>query len=96
MAEEYADRDVVLVTVSYDDTDEDIRAFLEANQYRFLVVRDDREHGVTGPIYQVGPIPTLLLIDRRGRIAYRHVGYEHGDEQELRAELEAALVAPGA
>ena len=96
MAEEYADRDIVLVTVSYDDTDEDIRAFMEANRYRFLVMRDDREHGVTGPIYQVGPIPTLFLIDRLGKIAYRHVGYEPGDEEALKAEIEAALALPGA
>ncbi len=57
---------------------------------------DDRDTGVTGPLYQVGPIPTLFLIDAGGKITYRHVGYEEGDEKELRGEIEKALGAPRA
>ena len=91
VAAEFADRDVVLVTVSYDDTAEDAGAFLKEKAYDFIVLMDDRVTGVTGPLYQVGPIPTLFLIDSSGKITYRHVGYEEGDEEELRAELEKVL-----
>jgi peroxiredoxin len=97
IAEEFAGRGVVLVAVSYDDTPEDARMFLEKNGYDCVVLMDNRISGVTGPLYQVGPIPTLFLIDASGTITYRHVGYEEGDEKELRAEIEKALgaTAPG-
>ncbi len=94
VAAEFADRDVVLVTVSYDDTAEDAQAFLKENGYDFVVLMDDRVTGITGPLYQVGPIPTLFLIDSSGKITYRHVGYEEGDEEELRVELEKILGGP--
>jgi hypothetical protein len=95
-AGEYAERDVVMLAVSYDDTDEDIVSFMEENGYDFLTLRDDREKGLTGPLYQVGPIPTLLLIDSQGKITYRHVGYSPGDEDELRTKIEEALASPQA
>ncbi len=91
IAAEYADQDVVLFTVTYDSDMEQLSAFLEKNGYDCLVAIDDRDSGTTGPLYQVGPIPTLFLIDSAGRITYKHVGYEPGDEEELRKEIEKAL-----
>jgi len=96
VAAEFADRGVVLVTVSYDDTAEDAGAFLKENGYDFIVLMDDRVTGVTGPLYQVGPIPTLFLIDAAGRITYRRVGYEEGDEEGLQTEIERVLNPPPA
>ena len=63
VAAEYADRDVVLLTVTYDDDMDELSSFMQENKYDFLVLVDDRVSGVTGPLYQVGPIPTLFLID---------------------------------
>lgn len=94
MADRYFYRDVVLVTVSYDADEEELRAFLDENEYRFRVLVDDRDKGITGPLYQVGPIPTLLLINSEGRITYRHVGYSPGDEEELQTQIDLALGTP--
>ena len=59
--------------------------------YDFQVLMDDRVEGITGPLYQVGPIPTSFLIDREGKITYKHIGYEPGDEEELKVKINQAL-----
>lgn len=37
--------------------------------------------------------PTNYLVDREGRIIWRHYGYRPGDEAHMREQLEAALHA---
>jgi len=90
----YQDREVVFVGVDIQDTDDDARAFL-------------REFGVTYPNgadagsriaieYGVYGIPETFVIDRQGRIIYKHVGAI--DRATLSARLDDALrgVASGA
>lgn len=81
----------MIVSVSYDDDTEDVREFMKENGYDFPVLMDNRQNGITGPLYQVGPIPTLFLIDRDRKITYKHIGYEPGDEEELKAKIDQAL-----
>jgi thiol-disulfide isomerase/thioredoxin len=45
-------------------------------------------------LLQVDAMPYLVLYDREGGEAYRHTGYAEGDEERLRAEIEALLAGP--
>jgi len=83
----YQDREVVFVGVDIQDTEDDARAFL-------------REFGVTYPNgadagsriaieYGVYGIPETFVIDRQGRITYKHVGAV--DRGTLSAKLDEAL-----
>ena len=41
--------------------------------------------------YGVSVLPTTVVIDRKGRISYYHVGYSPGDEVKLEQEVRRAL-----
>jgi len=50
----------------------EIRAFLAAHHIPYPVVSDD---GSVGELYKVEALPTLVVIDRQGRIRSSFVGY---------------------
>jgi len=82
---------LTLFTVSYDDSASHVERFFDEHGFSYPVVLDDREEGLTGGLYQVGPIPTLFLIDREGKIVEKKIGYDPADGEEL-DEAVAALV----
>lgn len=41
--------------------------------------------------YGISVLPTMVLIDRQGKIAYYHVGYAPGDETEIEEKVRAAV-----
>jgi cytochrome c biogenesis protein CcmG/thiol:disulfide interchange protein DsbE len=68
----YKDRDVVFLGVDTQDRDEDARAFLREFSVTYLNGRD-----ASGKIpidYGVWGLPETFIIDREGRITYKHVG----------------------
>lgn len=68
----YRDRSVVFVGVSIQDKDEDARAFLREFRITYANVQD-----ISGKVaidYGVWGIPETFIIDRDGRITYKHVG----------------------
>ena len=69
--------------MSYDDSASHVERFFEERGFSYPVVLDDREEGLTGSLYQVGPIPTLFLIDRDGKIVEKKIGYDPADAEEL-------------
>ena len=68
----YRDRGVVFVGVNIQDKDEDARAFLREFRITYPNVRDDA--GKAAIDYGVWGIPETFVIDRDGRITYKHVG----------------------
>lgn len=70
-------RDLVIVCVALDDSDEMIKIFIQTFEVPYLVVRPSNLAefvGSTGPFGLIGTIPTSILIDREGRIAGRMDG----------------------
>lgn len=68
----YKERDVVFLGVNIQDREEDARAFMQEFGITYLNGRD-----ITGKIaidYGVWGIPETFLIDRQGRITYKHAG----------------------
>ncbi len=90
---EYQPRGVELFSVDTDDAapdrDATVREFLQENRLRFPVVLDD---GTASSAFSVANLPTMLLLDRAGRIVWSHVGtLTASHERDLRAALDQAL-----
>jgi peroxiredoxin len=67
--------------------------FVKTLDYRIpypLVIDRDRQIGAK---YGVSELPTTVLIDRTGKIAYYHVNYAAGDEAEIEKQVKKAIEA---
>ncbi len=62
--------DVVVVGLSMDADDEKFRAFLDEFRPRFTIARDAGETAI-GPPLHIRRLPTLILVDRAGRVRMR-------------------------
>ena len=69
------------------------REFLEAKGVVHTVLTDPT--GATFEAYRVSAIPTTVIVDQSGRVAYRHVGYSPGGEETFAREIEALLARSG-
>src|SRR5882672_3153249 len=87
---EYQPRGAELYSVDTDDPSPDrekeVRAFLAENGLQFPVVIDD---GTASQAFSIAALPTMLLLDRTGQVAWTHVGaLTPSRERDLRAALE--------
>ena len=90
---EYRPRGVELYSVDTDDAAPDrdalVREFLQENRLTFPVVLDD---GRASRAFSVASLPTMVVLDREGRVAWSHIGsLTASRERELRAALDRAL-----
>jgi thiol-disulfide isomerase/thioredoxin len=90
---EYRPRGVDLYSVDTDDPGAEremqVHEFLRSNGLDFPVVLDD---GTASSAFAVAVLPTMLVVDRDGRVVWTHVGLLNGSgERELREVLDSAL-----
>ena len=90
---EYKSNGVELFSVDTDDASPDrepqVREFLLQNGLTFPVVLDD---GSAERAFSVASLPTLLLLDREGKVAWSHIGaLTASREGDLRLALNQAL-----
>lgn len=64
---------IVILAPSVDLERAPVEAFVSARGLTFTILLDHRAE--VAQAYRVRAIPTLVLIDRRGNIRYRHEGY---------------------
>ena len=89
----YADRGLTIIAVSVDDTREKMEQFLKAHPVSFATVRDANQKLVAAA--DVMSMPTLLLIDRAGKIRFIHNGfYGEKSAREYADEIEKLLKEP--
>ena len=91
--QEYRPSGVEIYSVDTDDPGPDraaqVREFLLQNRLDFPVVLDD---GEASRAFSVASLPTLVLLDKQGKVAWSHVGALAGPhETDLRAALDRAL-----
>lgn len=68
-----------------------VAQFVKGLNYRIpYPVVIDRERQI-GARYGVSELPTTILIDRTGKIAYYHVNYAEGDEVEIEEQVKKAI-----
>ena len=58
-----------------------VKAMVEYLKVDIPVIMD--KYGLTAEKYGALNLPTLVVIDQDGKIAYEHTGYKRGDELEL-------------
>ena len=91
--QEYSRSGVDLYSVDTDDPapdrDAQVRDFLKENQLTFPVVLDD---GSAASAFSVASLPTMVLVDKSGEVAWMHVGaLTSAREKELRSAIDRAL-----
>ena len=88
--EEFGGEDLEIVSIDSGEEAERVRAFVEKNPKPFAVLID-ADNAVSDE-YRVAALPTLVLLDRRGRIAFTSVGITEANELRplIRAELARA------
>ena len=88
--QEYKPNGVELYSVDTDDPSPDresqVSEFLLQNRLTFPVVLDD---GTASQAFAIASLPTMLLLDRQGKIIWSHVGaLSDRRESDLRAALD--------
>lgn len=80
-------KDVVIIGVNMEDA-QTARKFVAQNKIQYLNVIGDE---ITYRRYQVRGIPTFILIDKKGNIAGRWVGFNESLLEEWFAKINTAL-----
>lgn len=86
--------DFEILAVSIDHEPKDAAEFAAAQKMIFPVLLDSSERMADD--YAVYSIPTLLVIDKNGKIVYGHSGYSASMEYRLASELGIKKPAPAA
>jgi peroxiredoxin len=82
-------KDFVIVSIDNRNKPEENAPFIAKVGATFPILLDDRN--VSRDIFKIKGTPTNLVIDREGRIVFRHLGYSPGDEKVLEAEIESLM-----
>ena len=69
-----------------DETPDVIKKFLEKQEFKYM-----QTVGEASRVYNVMGIPTHFVIDKRGMIQFKHVGYIPGLEEKVKEEIDILL-----
>lgn len=86
---EFGERGLRVLAVNLDEREADARAFLQRRPLALNILLDPA--GGVAEQYQLKGMPTALLIDRRGQIRHRWVGYDASELPDLRVRIETLL-----
>lgn len=88
---EAAKRGIEFIAVATGEEAATVRDFVSRRPFPYAVLVDPEE--ILGGPLEIMALPTLLIMDRRGQIAYRHTGV--ADAEAIDAALRAAEGAAG-
>lgn len=91
---ELSDRGLVVLAVNVDEHVEDAHRFLEGRALAQPMIRDAGWQ--VGRRYGVAVLPAAVVIDRRGIVRGRHVGFDAGYAADTRALVLELLAEPAA
>ncbi|HWO20959.1 MAG TPA: TlpA disulfide reductase family protein [Kofleriaceae bacterium] len=83
----------VVVGVSVDEEDGVVEDFLREVPAAFLIARDPERTVQSGPL-KLSKLPTLLVVDRRGRVRYRGEAMAETDYDRLPGLVATLLAEP--
>ncbi len=81
----FAQRGLAVVAVNLDQDRDKARAFLDHFSPNFPIAYDPR--GVVARRWDVRGMPSSYLVDRDGRIVFRHVGFRDADRPVLERKI---------
>jgi len=81
--------DLMVLAVNAREELDTVKKFMQDNNYSFRVLMD--KEGAVLNAYKVQGIPTFVLIDREGKIAWVQVGFGPGTEKQMEEAVQHAL-----
>lgn len=81
--------DFELLAVETTNRSELAKEFVKKYGATFPIATDDAK--MSRERFELLGVPTTFLIDREGRIIFRHLGFSQGDEKMLEAEIRLLL-----
>ncbi len=84
---------LVLLAVSIDEQRGNALEFLAKPRDTNMVFLHDAKRAVASR-YDLGGMPSMVLIDRKGVLRYRHDGYTERDESAIEAEIKKLMEEP--
>ncbi|GBC94428.1 Thiol-disulfide oxidoreductase ResA [bacterium HR16] len=81
--------DLMVLAVNAREELDKVKKFMQDNNYSFRVLMD--KEGAVLNAYKVQGIPTFVLIDREGKIAWVQVGFGPGTEKQMEEAVQHAL-----
>jgi peroxiredoxin len=85
---ELGGKGLVVIGVNEKEPAQMVKGFAERNRLTMLMLLDD---GSVARTYGMDGVPDIWILNRRGEMCARFVGYAPGDPQQIRREVEAAL-----
>jgi thiol-disulfide isomerase/thioredoxin len=83
---------LVVLAVSIDEKRTNAMEFLKPRDAH-MIYQHDAERAVASR-YDLGGMPSLVLIDRKGVLRYRHDGYTEDDAKQIEAEVRKLMEEP--
>lgn len=89
MRAEIGTSDFEIIAVNVDEDPEDGLLFLQDHPVSYPVLKDPV--GDIGKPYKVRSLPVSFLLDRDGNIVESYRGFSLGDEEKIKADIEALI-----
>lgn len=91
-AQKYADKGLAVLAISTDTpkSQADVRRVVKTRGWKLPVLLDT-EGAVAGKLNPQNAMPFSIYVDRAGRVAHTHEGFQPGDEKDVEARLTALL-----
>ncbi len=95
MYTELGPKGFVVLSISIDDARASsmVKPIIKKNGYTFPVLLD-KDTSVVTKYNPTKSVPYAVVVDKAGKIASVHLGYNPGDEVALKSEISALLAAP--
>lgn len=89
ISKRYKDKDLVVIGVNLDDSKESMDRFLEKYPVTFVIQHDPR--AALAEANQLQGMPVSFLINRKGEVVYRHVGFRDDQTDSYENEIKRHL-----
>ena len=86
---QYKDEDLKILLVNMNETQEQVTSFIKSKNYSSTVLLDSK--GKVSTAYSVFGIPVAFLIDRRGAVVFRAVGYLDWSSRKMQSTLDLLI-----
>ena len=89
LAKKYGPKGFQIIAVGFDTSGDDAKKFAEAMNLSYPVILDP-DAKILGK-FDVQNMPSAYMIEKNGRIAYKHVGYGTNTIAEMTTQIEQFL-----
>ena len=90
--EKYRDQGFDVVAIESNCDTDRAQAFIAKAGLEFSCLENgEGNDDVVNNVFRISGYPTTWIVDRQGRILYRHYGWEDGQEKEIEEEVLSLL-----